>query len=94
MLMTLDRSFTKSMSMNASMEMSVFGHQSKSRTTVMYMSGSHTIKVRDQTVDLRETKNLYHHLMILFRLNRDIDQKNAFGNYEFTLSPRALFAPD
>ena len=28
------------------------------------------------------------------RLNRDIDQKNAVGNREFTLTPRALFAPD
>ena len=27
-------------------------------------------------------------------MNRDIDQKNVVGNYEFTLTPRALFAPD
>ena len=32
--------------------------------------------------------------MILTRSNRDIDQKNAVGNYEFKLTPRALFAPD
>lgn len=31
--------------------------------------------------------------MVLARSSRDIDQKNAIGNYEFTLTPRALFAP-
>ena len=62
----------------------------------MYMSGSKTltVKIRDQTVDLKETKNLYSRLMVLTRSNRDIDQKNAIGNYEFTPTPRALFAPD
>ncbi len=53
-----------------------------------------TVKIRDQTVDLKETKNLYGRLMVLTRSNRDIDQKNAIGSYEFTLTPRALFAPD
>ena len=62
----------------------------------MYMSGSKklTVKIHDHSVDLKETKNLYGRLMILTRSNRDIDQKNAIGNYEFTLTPRALFAPD
>ena len=62
----------------------------------MYMSGSkkQTIKICDQTVDLRETKNLHGHLMILTRSNRDIDQKHAMGNYELTLTPRALAAAD
>ena len=62
----------------------------------MYMSGSKklTVKIHDHSVDLKETKNLYGCLMILTRSNRDIDQKNAVGNYEFTLTPRALFAPD
>ena len=60
------------------------------------MSGSkkQTVKIRDQTVDLKETTNLYGRLMVLTRSNRDIDQKNTIGNYEFTLTPRALFAPD
>ena len=62
----------------------------------MYMSGNkkQTVKIRDQTVDLRETKNLTGRLMILSRSNRDIDQKHAISNHEFTLTPRALFAPD
>ena len=66
----------------------------KKQNNKMYMSGSkkHTVKIRDQTVDLRETKNLYGCLMNLTRSNRDIDQKNAVGNYEFTLTPSALFA--
>ena len=32
--------------------------------------------------------------MVLARSNRDIDQKQAIGNYEFTLTPRALVAPN
>ena len=62
----------------------------------MYMSSSkkQSVKIRDQTVDLKETTNLYGVVMVLTRSNRDIDQKNAVGNYEFALTPRALFAPD
>ena len=68
----------------------------KRQNNKMYMSGSKklTVKIRDHSVDLKETKNLYGRLMILTRSNRDIDQKTAVGNYEFTLTPRALFAPD
>jgi len=32
--------------------------------------------------------------MVLARSNRDIDQKQAVSTYEFTLTPRSLFAPD
>ena len=32
--------------------------------------------------------------MVLTRSSRDIDQKHAIGNYKFTLTPRALCAPD
>ena len=52
------------------------------------------LKLRDKTVDLRETKDLYGRLMFLARSNRDINQKEVIGNYEFTVTPRALFAPD
>ena len=62
----------------------------------MYISGNrkHTVKVRDKTVDLKETKDLYGHLMVLTRLNRDIDQKQAIGTYEFTLKSQSVFSPD
>ena len=30
--------------------------------------------------------------MVLVRSNRDVNLKDAIGNYEFTLTPRALFA--
>jgi len=43
------------------------------------------IKVRDKTVDPKETKDLYRRLMVLARSNRDINQKLALGTYEFTL---------
>ena len=33
------------------------------------------------------TKDLYGRLMGLARSNRDINQKEAIGNYEFTVTP-------
>ena len=47
------------------------------------MSGNKTtpIKLRDKTVDLKQTKDLCGRLMIL-------------ENHEFTLTPRSLFSPD
>ena len=45
-------------------------------------------------MDLKETKDLYGRLMVLARSSRDINQKEAIGYYEFTVTPRALFAPD
>ena len=62
----------------------------------MFMSGNKatTIKLRDKPVDLKETKDLYGRLMILAKSTRDIDQKGAIGNHEFTLTPRSLFPPD
>ena len=67
----------------------------KRENNKMYMSGikKHTVKVRDKTIDLKETKSLYGRLMVLARSNRDIDHKQAIGTYEFTLTPRALFTP-
>lgn len=38
-------------------------------------------------------KDLYGRPLVLSR-SRDIDQKKAIGNYEFTQVPRALFASD
>jgi hypothetical protein len=32
--------------------------------------------------------------LVLARSSRDISQKEAIGNHEFTLTPTALFAPD
>ncbi|KAH3861014.1 hypothetical protein DPMN_023940 [Dreissena polymorpha] len=68
----------------------------KKQNNKNYMSGNlkQTVKILDQSVDLKETKDLCGRLMVLATSNRDIDQKNAIGNYEFTLTPRALFAPD
>lgn len=68
----------------------------KKENNKMFLSGNKkiTVKFRDNTVDLKETKDLFARLMVLARSNRDINQKEAIGNYEFTLTPRALFAPD
>lgn len=62
----------------------------------MFMSANKKIavKLRDMTVDLKETKDLYGRLMVLARSSRNINQKEAIGNHEFTLTPRAFFAPD
>ncbi|KAH3690222.1 hypothetical protein DPMN_194984 [Dreissena polymorpha] len=61
----------------------------KKQNNKMYMSGNlkQTVKIRDQSVDLKETKDMYGRLMVLATSNRDIDQKNAIGNYEFTQPP-------
>ena len=45
-------------------------------------------------MDLKETKDLYSRLTVLARSSRDINQKEAIGYYEFTVTPRAIFAPD
>ncbi len=68
----------------------------KKKNNKMFLSGNKKIivKLRDNTVDLKETKDLFARLMVLARSNRDINHKEAIGNYEFTLTPRALFAPD
>ncbi|KAG1680871.1 Multidrug resistance-associated protein 1 [Nymphon striatum] len=50
-------------------------------------------EIRDKSIDLKETKDLYGRLMVLARSSRDVDQKEAIGNFEFTLTPRALFDP-
>ena len=67
----------------------------KKQNNKMYISGNktHKVKIRDKIVDLKETKDLYGRLMVLARSNRDIDQKQAVGTYEFTLTPIALFPP-
>ena len=61
----------------------------------MYMSGNkkQRVKVHDKNADLKETKNLYGRLMVLARSNWDIKQKEAIGNFEFTLTSRTFFAP-
>ncbi|KAG1696135.1 Tudor and KH domain-containing [Nymphon striatum] len=61
----------------------------------MYTSDNNncTVKIRDKSIDLKETKDPYGRLMVLARSSRDVDQKEASGNFEFTLTPRALFAP-
>ena len=68
----------------------------KKEKNLMFISGNKekSVSTRDQTVDLKETKDLYGHLIVLAWSNRDVDQKKAIGTYEFTLTPRAFFAPD
>jgi len=62
----------------------------------MYMSRNTNlaVKIRDKMVDLKETKDLYGRLKVLCRSNSDVKHKDAIGNFEFTVTPRALFAPD
>ena len=58
----------------------------------MYWSSNKTsqIKLRDQ-IDMREIKAMYERLLAL---TQDINQKHGIGYFEFTLTPRALFAPN
>ena len=68
----------------------------KKEKNLMHMSGNKksAVKVQDKIVDLKEMKNLYGRLMVLAKSSRDTDQVHTISNYEFTLTPRALFAPD
>src|SRR6218665_107621 len=63
------------------------------KNTKMFMSANTktTEKLQDKTVDLKEAKDLYGRLMVLAKSSRDINQKEVIGNFEFTLTPRALF---
>ena len=45
-------------------------------------------------MDLNETKDFYGRLMVFAWSSNDIKQEEAIGNHKFTLTPRALFAPD
>ena len=58
----------------------------KKQNNAMFLSGNRkqTVKVRNESLDLKETKELYGRFMVLTRSNRDIDLKNAVGSYEFT----------
>ena len=51
----------------------------KKQNNKMYMSSNKklAVKIRDKTVDLQETKNLYGRLMVLARSSRDIDQNRS-----------------
>lgn len=42
-----------------------------------------TVKLRDNTMDLKEIKDLFGRLLVFAMLNRYINQKEAMGNYEF-----------
>ena len=95
MLMTLDKSSTKSMSLNTSMEMSVFGHQSKGRTTRCICLAARSWLEESVTRQL-----IWERLKVVW-LSDYFNQikyghwpKECNSHYEFTLIPRALFAPD
>ena len=68
----------------------------KKQNNKMFTSGNKkcSVKIRDIIGDLKETKNLCGRLMILTKSNRDINQKEAIGYHEFTLTPRSFFNPN
>ena len=68
----------------------------KKEKNMMYMSGNKKlgIKIREKNIELKETKDLFGRLMILSQSNREIDQKQAISNFDFTLTPRSLFTTD
>ena len=70
--------------------------QVKKENNKMYLSGVKKTKVmlRDKAVNLKETKYLCGRLKILTKSSREIDQQHAIGNFEFTVTPRSLFAPN
>lgn len=65
----------------------------KRENNKMYATGNRkqTVKVKDKSTELKETKNVYGRLRIIGRSSRDVDIEQAVGDYEFTLPPRSLF---
>jgi len=63
------------------------------RHGVDYVSGNKNlaVKIRDKTVDLKETPKT---CMVVSRSNTDVNHEDSIGNFEFTVTPRVLFAPD
>lgn len=41
--------------------------------------------------DMKETKALFGSIMMISKLNRDIDQRQVIATYEFTATPRSQF---
>ena len=60
------------------------------------MSGNKTMgfKIRNKSIELKESKDVFGRLMILSKSSREIDQKQAISTFEFTMTPRSLFTPD
>lgn len=68
----------------------------KRQNNKMFTSGNkkHAVKVRDNIIDMKETKDLYGRFMVLTKSNQDVHQKDAIGNHKLTLTPRVRFAPN
>jgi len=49
------------------------------------------VRIRDKMVDMKETKDLYGRLMVLFRSNRDVNHKDAIGNLDSSAVGTAQF---
>ena len=49
-----------------------------------------SVRKHDQSVYIKVSKDVYGRLIIPAKSNRDIDQKYALGNFEFTLTPRSF----
>ena len=95
-LMPLVRHCIKTMCQSKSIGISAYGHRWKDKTTKCSCLATRKplgkSEIRLQI--LRRAKDLYARLMVLAKSNREINQKHAISNYEFTLTPRALFAPN
>ena len=68
----------------------------KKRKLHIWKSNGKVIKVKtvERVVELKEDRSLFARLMMVSKSRPDIDIKEAIGLYEFTVVPRALFAPD
>ena len=59
-----------------------------------YTNKQQVVKLREQVTELKETKSLFARMMIIAKLNRNVDYSLTIGMYEFTVISRSLFAAD
>lgn len=74
-------------------DVSLWAAVKKQNVKTFTSSKKSTVKLRSTSVDLKETKDLCGRVLVLAR-SKEIDQKKTIGTYEFTQTPRALFASD
>jgi len=68
----------------------------KKRKLLTWKDSSKVVKVKtkNETVELKEDRNLFARLMMVCQSQRDVDIKDAVSTYEFSVVPRSLFAAD
>ena len=52
------------------------------------------LSCKDKVIELKEDRSLFAKLMAVCKSRPEINIKEVIGQYEFSVAPRSLFAPD